>query len=252
MWALQSSAASRHAAARSVRGRYSNAVDCLVLPPSLPSPPIAPWRGSLPAGVLGGVRSNPAIRSCADAATAASRPLIRREQRGKGQALAVWPEGWEQDGMRTRPQVPKRNSSLTSSSPVSLSGSRAGRVGGCRLVLALCRDSPADPPTYHPGLVPGLRAPWATLGRTPACQSISRGGGPFISPVLVRGPRAPHLFLARGQSRSTRLTFLLLLGRVVAGLGEGWKKGACPIRPPNCFFCKNGAVGERVFAGAVV
>ena len=39
MWALQSSAASRHAAARSVRGRYSNAVDCLVLPPV---PPIAP------------------------------------------------------------------------------------------------------------------------------------------------------------------------------------------------------------------
>ena len=66
-----------------------NAVDCLV------SPPIAPWRGSLLAGVLGGVRSNPAIRSCADAATAASRPLIRREQRGKEQALAVWPEGWD-------------------------------------------------------------------------------------------------------------------------------------------------------------
>lgn len=72
-------------------------------PPSLPSPPIAPWRGSLLAGVLGGVRSNPAIRSCADAATAASRPLIRREQRGKGQALAVWPEGWEQDGMNETP-----------------------------------------------------------------------------------------------------------------------------------------------------
>lgn len=69
--------------------------------------PIAPWRGSLLDRVLGGVRSNPAIRCLSDAAAAASRPLIRPEQRGKRQALAVWPEGWVEDGIRMRPPSPK-------------------------------------------------------------------------------------------------------------------------------------------------
>ncbi len=122
------------------------------------------------------------------------------------------------------PKSQRETAASHSSSQVSFSGSRAGRVGGCRLVLALCRDSPADPPPYHPGLVPGPHPgpPWAAprrVSRSVEAAVPLLAPSSSVAPALLtsswleasRAPRALLFFFLGG------LTDLERVGRRVPG-----------------------------------
>jgi hypothetical protein len=214
--------------------------------------PLPPWHPSQTAsfdGVLGAACSNPRHSSPVQTHQLPLRgPLFARS---KGATDRLWRCGLE-DGRTAGRETnairhPQGQPPHLFASHVRLPGFRSWQgvwcVGGCRRVLALRRDSPADPLPYHPG----LNSAWygtplgCPLDRTPACQSLGRGSGPFISPVLLR---APALYLPLPGSRPVALHapyfFFFSLGGFVDGLGESGKKGSCPTRRPIAFFVRRG------------
>ena len=86
---------------------------------------------------------------------------------GTGRGLAVWPESWEKEDGARNPR------DLSSALIYRVGGSLGlfhdfkvgSSAGGCRRVLALCRDSPADPPHLHPPEELTAPDPYQAIGR---------------------------------------------------------------------------------------
>jgi hypothetical protein len=140
--------------------------------------------------VLAPPASTPRFAAASALQLSLRRPLFAGGHLHRARSLAVWREGGRISSVTEKPKMSFPDSMIFDLSKL---GDRREGVGG---VLALCRDSPADPPPHHPG----------PLGRSVETEALNspRSGHPRSPSQLSFAPHALDFSFSLGGFSTER------------------------------------------------